>query len=432
MLAGEGPLREQLEQSQATLTGFVADPVLEALYANALVLACVSEEEGYGFTPLEAVSRGTPAVVSDLPVFGETLGEGALRVPRGDAPALADALLRLEGDAALRERLVTAGAEALGRAVLGQRRGADEGGARGGRRLSRFAIVTVIHDSARELESLLASVERRLDPRPRVVVVDSGSRDGGAELARRVGRRGGGARRQPRLRRGQQRGTRARDRAGHRPGQPRRRAARRRPARPGGRGRLPRRAGGAAAAERRRQRPGQRPSPAGHAGGAGARPRCRGPCCPRRCDAATSPGAATARAPWAGPSPPASRPAPSCCGGPGPSTRRPSSSTRTSSCACGRRRSERRPCCDPECGCVTSAAPRWRARSARAPSPWRRGGGGPSWPVSVAGHWRWTTWPRAVTYGTRALARTVLRRDPSYDRAQLRALRSAVRQGISH
>ena len=93
----------------------MADPVLEALYANALVLACVSEEEGYGFTPLEAVSRGTPAVVSDLPVFGETLGEGALRVPRGDAPALADALLRLEGDPALRERLVTAGAEALGR-----------------------------------------------------------------------------------------------------------------------------------------------------------------------------------------------------------------------------------------------------------------------------------------------------------------------------
>ncbi len=115
VLAGEGPLREQLEQSQATLTGFVADPVLEALYANALVLACVSEEEGYGFTPLEAVSRGTPAVVSDLPVFGETLGEAALRVPRGDAPALADALLRLESDAGLRERLVTAGAEALGR-----------------------------------------------------------------------------------------------------------------------------------------------------------------------------------------------------------------------------------------------------------------------------------------------------------------------------
>ena len=53
--------------------------------------------------------------------------------------------------------------------------------------MSRFAIVTVIHDSARELASLLASVERQLASRPRVVVVDSGSHDGGAEHAREWG-----------------------------------------------------------------------------------------------------------------------------------------------------------------------------------------------------------------------------------------------------
>ena len=39
---------------------------------------------------------------------------------------------------------------------------------------------------------------------------------------------------------------------------------------------------------------------------------------------------------------------------------------------------------------------------------------------------------QAVTYGTRALARTALRRDSGYDRAQLRALGSAVRRGTSH
>jgi N-acetylglucosaminyl-diphospho-decaprenol L-rhamnosyltransferase len=50
-----------------------------------------------------------------------------------------------------------------------------------------FAIVTVIHDSAADLERLLNSVERHLDPRPAVVVVDSGSRDRGAELARERG-----------------------------------------------------------------------------------------------------------------------------------------------------------------------------------------------------------------------------------------------------
>jgi N-acetylglucosaminyl-diphospho-decaprenol L-rhamnosyltransferase len=53
--------------------------------------------------------------------------------------------------------------------------------------VTAFAVVTVIHDSAAELRGLLDSVERHLDPLPRVVVVDSGSKDGGAELARQRG-----------------------------------------------------------------------------------------------------------------------------------------------------------------------------------------------------------------------------------------------------
>ena len=47
-----------------------------------------------------------------------------------------------------------------------------------------FAIVTVIHDSEAELAALLDSIERTLPDRPELVVVDSGSRDGGPELAR--------------------------------------------------------------------------------------------------------------------------------------------------------------------------------------------------------------------------------------------------------
>jgi N-acetylglucosaminyl-diphospho-decaprenol L-rhamnosyltransferase len=45
-----------------------------------------------------------------------------------------------------------------------------------------FAIVTVIHDSAADLERLLDSLAL-LEQRPRVVVVDSGSTDSGAALA---------------------------------------------------------------------------------------------------------------------------------------------------------------------------------------------------------------------------------------------------------
>ena len=50
--------------------------------------------------------------------------------------------------------------------------------------MTEFAIVTVIHDSAPDLARLLDSVDRHLDPAPPVVVVDSGSSDGGAGVAR--------------------------------------------------------------------------------------------------------------------------------------------------------------------------------------------------------------------------------------------------------
>ena len=115
VFAGEGPLRAELERTGATVLGHVPDPVLEALYPRSLALACASRDEGFGFTPVEALARGTPAVVADLPVFAETVGEGALRVPAGDADALADALLRLEREPGLRERLAAAGAEAVAR-----------------------------------------------------------------------------------------------------------------------------------------------------------------------------------------------------------------------------------------------------------------------------------------------------------------------------
>jgi N-acetylglucosaminyl-diphospho-decaprenol L-rhamnosyltransferase len=53
--------------------------------------------------------------------------------------------------------------------------------------MTAFAIVTVIHNSEAELGGLLESVARHLDPRPRVMVVDSGSTDEGGARAREWG-----------------------------------------------------------------------------------------------------------------------------------------------------------------------------------------------------------------------------------------------------
>jgi glycosyltransferase involved in cell wall biosynthesis len=93
----------------------VDDAELAALYAGALAVVAPSHLEGFGLVPLEAAAHGTPAVVSDLECFAETLGAAALRVPVGDAGALADALLRIGADDGLRARL---GAAARERAAL--------------------------------------------------------------------------------------------------------------------------------------------------------------------------------------------------------------------------------------------------------------------------------------------------------------------------
>jgi len=73
-----------------------------------------SRLEGYGLPPREAAAHGTPSVVSDLPTLRLP---GTLRVPPGDAAALAGALARLPAE---RDRLV---AELPGRAHVGPRPG---------------------------------------------------------------------------------------------------------------------------------------------------------------------------------------------------------------------------------------------------------------------------------------------------------------------
>jgi N-acetylglucosaminyl-diphospho-decaprenol L-rhamnosyltransferase len=53
--------------------------------------------------------------------------------------------------------------------------------------MTALCIVTVLHDSAPDLPRLLGSIDAVVQPPPQVVVVDSGSRDDGAEIARAAG-----------------------------------------------------------------------------------------------------------------------------------------------------------------------------------------------------------------------------------------------------
>jgi glycosyltransferase involved in cell wall biosynthesis len=96
LVAGEG--REAVPG--ARLLGHVDDRELHALYAGAQAVVLPSFLEGFGLPPREAAAHGTPSIVSDLPTLRLP---GTLRVPPGDAQALADALRRLPAE---RDRLV--------------------------------------------------------------------------------------------------------------------------------------------------------------------------------------------------------------------------------------------------------------------------------------------------------------------------------------
>jgi glycosyltransferase involved in cell wall biosynthesis len=89
--------------------GFVADEDLPTLYTAADVFAFPSFYEGIGLPPLEAMSCGTPVVISDAASLPEVVGDAGLTVPAEDVDALAEALGQVLLDSALRDRLRAAG-----------------------------------------------------------------------------------------------------------------------------------------------------------------------------------------------------------------------------------------------------------------------------------------------------------------------------------
>ena len=71
-------------------------PDIRGVYGESRVVLMPSAEESFGLVAVEAQSNGVPVVATDLPSLRESLGDGALFVPREDIDAWAAALRRLD------------------------------------------------------------------------------------------------------------------------------------------------------------------------------------------------------------------------------------------------------------------------------------------------------------------------------------------------
>ena len=78
--------------ARVAVRDYVADAELARLYSRASVFAFLSEYEGFGLTPLEAMASGAVPVVLDTAVAREIYGDAAIRVPSPDVSLVASAL----------------------------------------------------------------------------------------------------------------------------------------------------------------------------------------------------------------------------------------------------------------------------------------------------------------------------------------------------
>jgi glycosyltransferase involved in cell wall biosynthesis len=107
---GAAPILAELHAADGVdVVGPVGDAERDELLGQARFLAFPSLGEGFGFPPLEAMARGVPVVRSRGGALDETCGEASVAVEATDEAAWAEALVRLDEDAGLRDRLAEAG-----------------------------------------------------------------------------------------------------------------------------------------------------------------------------------------------------------------------------------------------------------------------------------------------------------------------------------
>src|SRR5262245_12270360 len=108
-----GTIAREGLQRQVLCHEYVSEGELRDLYARARAFAFLSEYEGLGMAPLEALAAGVPPVLLDTAVARESCREAAVFVPPNDLRAVTRGLESLLFDDAVRSRILGAAPAAL-------------------------------------------------------------------------------------------------------------------------------------------------------------------------------------------------------------------------------------------------------------------------------------------------------------------------------
>lgn len=111
-----GVAREAGVPESVTIPSYVSEDELNRLYGRAGVFVFLSEYEGFGMTPLEALSARVPIVVLDTPIAREVYGETAWYVsPDAPPSVVGDAIRTLLTDPARTAQLLAGAPQILQR-----------------------------------------------------------------------------------------------------------------------------------------------------------------------------------------------------------------------------------------------------------------------------------------------------------------------------
>lgn len=98
-----------------TVTGYVADEDLPALYSGATLFTFTSFYEGFGIPPLEAMACGVPVIASNNSSIPEVVGDAAVLVDANRSTETTKAIERLLKDPAKRKSMVQKGYKQAGK-----------------------------------------------------------------------------------------------------------------------------------------------------------------------------------------------------------------------------------------------------------------------------------------------------------------------------